>query len=62
MDLWTLKEAAALLGITPAALRMSIMRGQTVAQKLGRDWVITGDQLDIELAKRGLPPRRKDRP
>jgi excisionase family DNA binding protein len=37
----TLKEAAALLGVTPDNLRQSIARGTFKAKKLGRDWITT---------------------
>ena len=55
--LFTLPEAARLLGITPDTLRQAIHRGALPARKVGRDWVITGDELDRQLAKRGKPPR-----
>lgn len=34
----TLKEAAALLGVTPDNLRGAIARGSLKAEKHGRDW------------------------
>lgn len=37
----TLKEAAALLGVTPATLRQQIANGKLRATKRGRDWWVT---------------------
>lgn len=37
----TLKEAAALLGVTPATLRQQIANGKLKARKVGRDWHVT---------------------
>lgn len=42
----TLKEAAALLGVTPANLRGSIARGALTANKHGRDWFVTPAQVE----------------
>jgi excisionase family DNA binding protein len=43
----TLKEAAAILGVTPDNLRGAIARGSLTAKKLGRDWFVT--KADVEL-------------
>ena len=37
----TLKEAAAILNVTPATLRQQIGRGRIKARKIGRDWHVT---------------------
>lgn len=42
----TLKQAAALLGVTPDNLRQSIARGSLQATKLGRDWFVTEDEVE----------------
>jgi hypothetical protein len=59
VDVISLREAAAALGVTPAALRMAIRRGRLHANKWGRDWFLTSQQLDQELIRRGKPPRGK---
>jgi excisionase family DNA binding protein len=42
----TLREAAALLGITPDSLRQAIKRGTLKATKRGRDWWVTRKALE----------------
>ncbi len=42
----TLKEAAAILGITPDALRVAIKAGTLDATKRGRDWWVTPGAVD----------------
>ena len=42
----TLKEAAALLGVTPDNLRGAIARGAMTARKLGRDWTVTRREVE----------------
>jgi len=42
----TLKEAAALLGVTPDNLRGAIARGTLKAQKLGRDWFVKPKEVE----------------
>lgn len=41
----TLKEAAAILGVTPDNLRGAISRGSLKARKVGRDWQVTPDEV-----------------
>lgn len=41
----TLKEAAALLGVTPDNLRGAIARGSLKAEKHGRDWWVTAAEV-----------------
>ena len=42
----TLKEAAALLGVTPDNLRGAIARGTLKAVKHGRDWWVTEAEVE----------------
>jgi excisionase family DNA binding protein len=42
----TLKEAAALLGVTPDNLRGAIKRGALRAEKHGRDWWVTDAEVE----------------
>lgn len=42
----TLKQAAALLGVTPDTLRQAIARGALKAKKLGRDWIVTPGEVE----------------
>lgn len=42
----TLKDAAALLGVTPDNLRAAIARGSMKARKLGRDWIVTPAEVE----------------
>lgn len=42
----TLKQAAAILGITPDSLRQAIARGTLKATKRGRDWWVTQKAVD----------------
>ena len=42
----TLREAAAILGITPDSLRQAIARGSLKASKRGRDWWVTRKAIE----------------
>lgn len=42
----TLKDAAALLGVTPDNLRGAIIRGALPAVKHGRDWWVTKAEVE----------------
>lgn len=42
----TLREAAAILGITPDTLRQAIAAGRLKATKRGRDWFV--DRREVE--------------
>lgn len=42
----TLKDAAAMLGVTPDNLRGAIKRGTLKANKHGRDWFVTPAQVE----------------
>lgn len=48
----TLKEAAALLGVTPDTLRQRIHAGTLKAKKVGRDWTVTPKEVERYRAKR----------
>jgi len=50
----TLKQAASVLGVTPDALRGAIARKRLTAQKVGRDWLVT----DEEIARYRMESRR----
>ena len=54
----TLKEAAALLRVTPANLRQAIARGSLRAAKLGRDWFVD----PAEVTRYGNENRRWGKP
>jgi excisionase family DNA binding protein len=42
----TLREAAALLGVTAATLRQQIAHGKLRATKRGRDWWVTAREVE----------------
>ena len=42
----TLKEAAAILGVTPDTLRQQIAAGRLKAVKRGRDWWVTKGEVE----------------
>lgn len=53
MHTYTTAEAAALLGIKPVSVRALIARDLLVAQRHGRDWLITQEALDAyQIARR----------
>ena len=41
----TLKQAAAILGVTPDTLRQQIRAGSLKADKMGRDWFVTTSEV-----------------
>lgn len=41
-----LKQAAAILGVTPDNLRGAIARGSLRATKIGRDWTVTPKEVE----------------
>lgn len=41
------KQAAKLANVTPSTIRYAILRGDLPAQKLGRDWLISEQDLRI---------------
>jgi excisionase family DNA binding protein len=49
----TLKEAAERAGLSPITLRIQIRNGRIKATKVGRDWVITRDELRAYLKSVG---------
>jgi len=40
-----LAEAADLLGVDPSTLRAQVHRGRLHAFKVGRDWLVTGEEI-----------------
>ena len=44
--LWTLTDAAAILGTSPDNLRGAIKRGSLHATKVGRDWTVSRAEID----------------
>lgn len=42
----TLKEAAAVLGVTPDTLRQQIHAGKLKARKVGRDWWVEPREVE----------------
>lgn len=55
-DLIPLREAAALIGLSPASLQKYAVQGRLQARKMGRDWFTTP-----EAARAYLESRRLDR-
>ena len=55
----TLIEAAAILGVTAATLRVQVHNGRLRARKVGRDWhVMPGEVERYRAASLGKPGRR----
>lgn len=46
MDLLTLAQAARTLGVAPDTLRAQVHRGKLRANKLGRDWVVSSEEVN----------------
>lgn len=60
---FTLAEAAELLGVGTANLRMQIRAGRLVAVKLGRAWVIDAAELErYRVDSLGRPGRKRKQP
>jgi len=57
----TLSEAAKLLGCTADYLRVAANRGSLKAEKFGRDWLVTPQEVERyasqNLGKRGRPKK-----
>lgn len=53
----TTTQAAAQLGITPRRVLALIAAGRLPAQKLGRDWLIRPEDLELERVKDRKPGR-----
>lgn len=59
MNLLTTKEAAEKLGVTVTRVQQLILAGRLPAEKMGRDYVIKGDDLKlVEDRKPGRPPKK----
>ena len=59
----TTNEAASTLGITLRMVQAHITSGQIKAQKIGRDWLISDEEMERfqrERRKVGRPKREKD--
>jgi hypothetical protein len=59
--LMVLEHAAVAAGLTAVALRQQIRRGRLVAEKTGRDWVVTAQAVNEYLASREPQGRRAGR-
>jgi excisionase family DNA binding protein len=59
--LMSLIAAAGELGITPATLRQQVKSGRLHAIKLGREWLVTEDEVNRyrsqSLGRPGRPPK-----
>ena len=63
MDLLTLREASQELGVAHATLRAQVHRGKLAALKVGRDWLVTRDELErYRLVSRHHQPRNLAKP
>jgi excisionase family DNA binding protein len=57
----TLVEAAARLGVAPATLRSQIRFGRLRARKVGRDWHVTGREIErYRAVSLGQPGRHQE--
>jgi excisionase family DNA binding protein len=55
----TTREAAQRLEVTPQRVRAMIHAGRLPAQKVGRDWLIRPDDLDLVKDREPGPPKRE---
>jgi hypothetical protein len=46
MTLLSLRDAGASLGLSPNTLRVQINNGILKGSKIGRDWVVTSDEVE----------------
>lgn len=53
-----LAEAAELLGVSHATLRAQVWRGRLNAEKVGRDWIVTGAEIRRYRSEVQEPRRR----
>jgi hypothetical protein len=64
-NLMTLKEAATRYGLNPTSLRKAANRRTLTAERKGRDWLVTIEEIERYLAHHagrfGRPPRISDR-
>ena len=60
-QLLTLREAADILGVSPTALVTAIRRGSLTAKMVGRDWVVTEDEVARYDEARKVPARHPSR-
>jgi excisionase family DNA binding protein len=56
----TIPEAAVLLGLAPATLRLQIRLGKLAARKVGRDWYVSAEEVEsyrrVHLRQKGANP------
>lgn len=56
---YNIKQVAELLGKTPVAIRKIAARYEEVGQKVGRDWVFTGEDIEkLKAVVRGRPSKK----
>ena len=55
----TTREAAQRLEVTPRQVRAMIHAGRLPAQKVGRDWLIRPDDLDLVKDRKPEPPKQE---
>lgn len=58
MELLTLRQASRELAVAHATLRAQVHRGKLKATKVGRDWLVTRDEIERYRrdSKRGVAP------
>lgn len=54
----TVKQAAALLGVTPQRVRALIKAGTLEAEKFGRDWQVDGES--VERRKKAMEQKKRE--
>lgn len=57
--LLTTQEASKLLGVNPSRVRQFILEGRLPAVKIGRDWIISKDDLAKVANRRTGRPKQK---
>lgn len=61
MDL-TVKDAARVLGLSPARVHQFIRQSRLVARKMGRDWLIDAASVDAFARQERRPGNHSGRP
>ena len=61
-QMYTTKEAATELGITPGRVRQMVLNGSLPAQKFGRDLMIKADDLEKARTRQTEPGRPPNPP
>ena len=57
MDQLTIPQAAKRLPISETMLRRLVVSGQVPGYKLGRDWIVTSEEIDRLIAQKREPVR-----